>query len=165
MIDRAENIRQLKLRAAMPKEKKQYTIARVSKKRQAALDQEKELRGDNDTIKEQWFKARRPQMTSTCQCGCGNKSQKHDDTFFRGSICHIFPKAIFESVMYHPLNWVERAMFGGCHDNMDQQGLDKWPQMADWEDIKERFHALAPLLTDAERATKFYEQLEKLVYA
>jgi CHASE3 domain sensor protein len=37
--------------------------------------------------------------------------------------------------------------------------------MADWDDIKEKFHQLAPLLTDEERATKFYSTLEKMVYA
>lgn len=164
MNDRADNIRRLKAEAAMPKQKKVYTIPSVSKKKEAQNKAEKELRGDSDTLKEQWFKARRKECTGICQCGCAGNSQKNDDTFFRGSICHIFPKAIFESVMYHPLNWVERAMFGGCHDNMDQQGLDKWPAMADWDDIVEKFHVLAPLLTDEERATKFYQQLEKLVY-
>ena len=66
--------------------------------------------------------------------------------------------------MYHPLNCVERAMYGGCHQNMDNQGMDKWPLFADWEDIKERFHVLAPLLTDQERGIKFYSTLELLIY-
>lgn len=160
-----ENIRAIKAAAGQPKPKKAYQIPKKSKKKIAQEAAEKELRGDNDTLKEQWFKARRKELTGTCQCGCGKPSQKNDDTFFRGSCCHVFPKKDFESVMYHPLNCVERAMYGGCHDNMDNQGLDKWPAMADWEDIKERFYALAPLLTDEERATKFYTQLEKLVYA
>lgn len=43
--------------------------------------------------------------------------------------------------------------------------MDRWPGMADWDDIKTKFHELAPLLTDAERATKFYSTLEKLIYA
>lgn len=159
-----EEIRNIKNKALLPKEEKKYVIPKISKKTQAKKDAEKELRGDNDPLKEQWFKARRIEMVGVCQCGCSAKSQKSDDTFFRGSICHIFPKSVFESVMYHPINWVERAMFGGCHDNMDQQGLDKWPMMADWEDIKDRFHVLAPLLTDEERATKFYSSLEKLIY-
>lgn len=159
-----ENIRRIKEQAKLPKEKKVYRIPKKSAKKLKQEAEEKVLRGDNDTLKEQWFKARRKELTGTCQCGCGQPSQKKDDTFFRGSICHIFPKATFESVMYHKLNWVERAMFGGCHHNMDNQGLDKWPLMADWDDIKERFHELAPLLTDEEKATKFYSKLESLVY-
>lgn len=157
-------IRQLKEQAKLPKEKKRYKIPTKSAKKLKAEAEKKELRGGDDTLKEQWFKARRKELTGTCQCGCGKPSQKKDDMFFRGSCCHVFPKATFESVMYHPLNCVERAMFGGCHHNMDNNGLDKWPLMADWDDIKERFHILAPLLTDEERKTKFYSHLEKLIY-
>lgn len=158
-------IRTLKEKAKLPKVKKAYVIPKVSKKKAAKIAEEKKIRGTDDTLMEQWFKARRKELTGVCQCGCAQKSQKNDDTFFRGSCCHIFPKAIFESVMYHPLNCVERAMFGGCHHNMDNNGIDKWPAMADWEDIKERFYVLAPLLTDEERATKFYSKLESLIYS
>jgi hypothetical protein len=157
-------IRNLKLQAGLPKKKEPYRIPKKSAKKLKREAAEKELRGSDDTLMEQWFKARRKELTGICQCGCAKPSQKKDDTFFRGSCCHIFPKATFLSVMYHPLNCVERAMFGGCHHNMDNQGLDKWQNFADWEDIKERFHVLAPLLTDEERATKFYSKLEQLIY-
>lgn len=163
-MDAADNIRKIKAEAALPKTKKAYRIPAKSKKKIAQEAEEKKVRGDDDTLMEQWFKARRKELTGVCQCGCGKPSQKKDDTFFRGSCCHVFPKATFESVMYHPLNCVERAMFGGCHHNMDNQGLDKWPLMSDWDDIKERFHILAPLLTDEERGHKFYSLLESLIY-
>lgn len=164
MLDRAENIRRIKERAGLPKQKKQYTIPKKSAKKIAQEKAEKDLRGGDDTLLEKWFKARRKQLVGTCQCGCAQPSQKKDDTFFRGSCCHIFPKSIFESVMYHPLNFVERAMYGGCHARFDEGGMDKWPNMADWEDIKEKFHQLAPLLTDQERANKFYHNFEKIIY-
>lgn len=160
-----EEIRRLKAESKFPKIKKVYKLAKKSKKKLAQEAEEKRLRKDDDTLMEKWFKARRKELTGTCQCGCGKPSQKKDDTYFRGSCCHIFPKTTFESVMYHPLNCVERAMFGGCHHNMDNQGLDKWPGFADWDDIKERFHILAPLLTDEERATKFYKILQQLIYS
>lgn len=148
----------------MPREKKQpKPIAKISKKKAAQQKEERELRGGEDTLLEQWFKARRKQLSGICQCGCAKPSQKKDDTFFRGSCCHIFPKASFPSVMYHPMNFVERAMFGGCHEQFDNAGLDKWPNMADFDDIKEKFFVLAPLLTDEERTTKFYQKLESLV--
>lgn len=158
------------LRAREKKEKKKpQPIAKVSEKRAAQLKEEKNLRAGDDTIKEKWFKARRVEMVGTCQCGCGMPSQKNDDLYFRHSAAHIFPKGIFPSVMYHPLNCVERRFWAtsitsACHTNMDEQGLDKWPAMADWEDIREKFFILAPMLTDEERATKFYQKLEKLVY-
>lgn len=112
-----------------------------------------------------WFKNVRKKLTGKCQCGCNSPSSKHDDRYFRHSCCHVFPKSKFESVRTHPSNFVERAFWGGCHTNMDDQSLDKWVNFADWENIKEIFHELAPLLTDQERATKFYSQFEKLVYA
>jgi hypothetical protein len=55
-------------------------------------------------------------------------------------------------------------MFGGCHDKMEPGHLDKWPNMADWQDIREKFFILSPLLTEEERGTKFYKELEWLVY-
>lgn len=163
-MDAADNIRRIKEEAKLPKEKKRYVLAKKSAKKLKQEAQEKKMRGEDDTLMEQWFKARRKELTGICQCGCAQKSQKHDNAFFRGSCCHIFPKSIFESIMYHPLNCVERAMYGGCHFNLDNQGMDKWPSMADWEDIKERFHVLAPLLTDQERSNKFYSKLESLIY-
>jgi hypothetical protein len=159
-----EELRRIREQRDLPKVKKQYKIPKKSKKKLQQEAKERGERGDGDTLMEQWFKARRKELTGTCQCGCGKPSQKKDDTFFRGSCCHVFPKAVFESVMYHPFNCIERAMFGGCHARLDEGGLDKWPHMADWDDIKERFHVLSPLLTDQERTTKFYSKLESLVY-
>lgn len=152
-------------RAREPRGKKvPQPIVKESEKKKAANAEEKKLRNGDDTLMEKWFNARRKQMTGTCQCGCGKPSQKKDDLYFRHSAAHIFPKAQFPSVVYHPFNWVERAFWGGCHTNMDQQGIDQWPNMADFDDIKEKFHTLAPMLTDEERATKFYSRLEELVY-
>jgi len=146
-------------------EKKISKIPAKSKKRMEKEKEQKAALGEDETEKEKWFKARRREMTGICQCGCAAKSSKNDDTYFRHSIAHIFPKAKFLSIALHPLNSVERGFFSGCHGNMDNKGMDLWPQFADFEDIKERFYILAPLLTDAERSSKFYSKLESLVYS
>lgn len=159
-----ENIRRLKEEAKLPKEKKVYRIPKKSEKKKLEEAVEKKSTGEDDTMKEKWFKNRRREMTGTCACGCGQKSQKYDDKHFRSSAAHIFPKSKFESVQYHHLNWVERAAFGGCHSVMDDTSMDRWPQMADWKDIKEKFFTLSTLLSDKERAKKFYHHLEYLVY-
>lgn len=159
-----KEIQELKKNAGLPKPKKKYTIPKISKKRAAQLEEEKNNRNGDDTEKEKWFKLINKKLVGVCQCGCGNKSQKNDELYFRNSCCHIFPKKDFISIMYHPLNYVERAFWGGCHSVMDDTSMDRWPGMADWEDIKEKFHVLAPLLTDEERAKKFYKQLESLIY-
>ena len=160
-------------KARIPREKKRpKPIAKVSKKKQAQQKAEKKERSSEDeTLKERWFKARRREMTGFCGCGCGETSSKNDDVNFRSSIAHIFPKGKdasgkprFPSVMFDPDNWIERRFWGGCHTNMDEAGMDKWPNMEDWPQIKAKIHLLAPKLTDEERATKFYRTLEKLVY-
>jgi hypothetical protein len=47
---------------------------------------------------------------------------------------------------------------------MDNKSIEEWVNMADWDDIKEKFYQLAPLLTEEEKKTKFYSLFEKLVY-
>lgn len=147
-----------------PKEKKVYKLNKISPQK---AEQNKQLalsKGDGDGEKDRWFSARRKELTGTCQCGCARKSSKHEDDFFRSSCCHIFPQRLFASIQLHPLNCVERNFWDGCHTNMDNKSMDLWPKFADWDDIKERFYMLAPLLTDEERAKKFYKHLEKLIY-
>lgn len=150
-----------RLKAARTKRepKTRKPIAKVSDKKKAELAEEKEDRA----AKEAFYRACRRRMTGTCQCGCGQPSQKNSDEHFRGSCAHLFPKRDFRSIKYHPANWVERAQFGGCHTNMDEGGMDKWPNMADWEDIKQRFFVLEPLLTDEEKTRKFYHRLKGLI--
>lgn len=136
-----------------------YRIPRVSKKKAAknrAELPEKEL-------KEAWFAASREEMTGMCQCGCGERSQKLSDQYYRNSACHIFPKRLFKSIQFHRLNRVERAFFGGCHTNMDEQSLDKWPGFADWADIRRKVIELDKHIAPAEKKLKFYNQIMDLV--
>lgn len=158
-----ENIRRIKEQALLPKTKKSYYIPKISAKKAKQLKEQK-LNGSDGEM-DAFFDKMRKRMTGTCQCGCAQPSQKKDDTFFRNCICHIFPKRIFKSIATHELNWVERAFWGGCHGQMDDTSIERWKNYADWDDIKEKFHQLAPLLTDEERATKFYSNLEKLIYS
>lgn len=158
-----DQIRDIKANAGH-KEQKKTGLNRYSKKRLAEMEVQKELRNGDDTLLQKWFKIIRKKLTGICQCGCKKKSQKDDELYFRNSCCHIFPKRDFPSVMYHQLNYVERAFWGGCHSVMDDTSMDRWPEMADWNDIKEKFHELAPLLTDEERTKKFYTHLESLIF-
>lgn len=150
-------------------------VARKNKNNRMAFgrklhEAQKEANPEKD-YKETWFKNTRKKLTGICQCGCGNPSSKNDfigldgkiQSYFRSSCCHIFPKSKFPSIQYHPLNYVERAFWGGCHSFMDDTSMDRWINMADFDDIKTKFYILAPLLTDDERASKFYTRLESLV--
>lgn len=126
---------------------------------------EKKNPGPSKGALNKWFQLIREKLTGTCQCGCGNPSQKDSNEYYRHSCAHIFPKAYFPSVALDPDNYVERAFWGGCHTNMDERGLDKWPAMADWQDIRAKFLRMEPKLTREEKARKFYKKLKKLVYA
>lgn len=160
-----ERMKLIKLGLA-PKEavaKERKPIAKKSAKR---IEQDKldKVNSSNDEL-ELWFKNTRNKLCGFCKCGCNLTSSKNDDKYFKFSCCHIFPKSKFESIKTHPLNFVERAFWGGCHSVMDDTSMDRWKDFADWNDIVEKFHLLAQELTDQERATKFYSHLEKLIYS
>lgn len=144
-------------------------LKKVSDKKAAEMKESKKGLGEDETIKERWFKRRRVEMVGVCQCGCGMPSSRNDDKNFRSSICHIFPQRLFPSIQFHHLNWVERKFWAtqgtsACHSQMDNKSMDLWPNFADWDDIKAKYHELVPLLTDEERKTKFYNHLTFLVY-
>jgi hypothetical protein len=143
----------------LPKQKKLYVIPKKSKKR---IEREKKMLLSDENY-DAWFEERRKDLIGVCQCGCGQKSQKKDDTYYRHCVCHIYPKRLFKSIATHPLNFVERAFWGGCHTNLDEGGMDKWPGMADWDDIKAKVEILEPYLTPEEKATKFYFNLKSLI--
>jgi len=150
----------LKNGTKLPDEKKkQQPIAKQSQK----MKQQKKAEKPDRDAKEVWFAEINNKLTGFCGCGCGEKSSKNDPVYFRHSCAHIFPKNIFKSIRFDPLNYVERNYHNGCHTNMDSRSMDHWPNMEDWETIKDRFRSLAPKLTKAERAHKFYAHLERLI--
>lgn len=155
-----------KLQGPKLPERKQYSIPKKSAKRAALEKAEKEVHITQSTTGkpregdlQQWFKDRRKDMTGTCRCGCGNSTTKDDDKKYKHSCCHIFPKAIFKSVAINPVNFIELSFWDGCHTNFDNMGVDQWPNLECWDEIKHKVQQLAPLLTPAERATKFFQQL------
>ena len=152
-----------KINPKRAEKEKQRTTVIVKPKKAGQFDADKVDGEQEQTEKEKWFALIRTKLVGTCQCGCGQKSQKKDDMYFKSSCCHLFPKKTFKSIMYNEFNYLERAFWGGCHTNLDEQSMDKWVNMADWEDIKAKFYKLSPLLSDKERATKFYSKLEFLV--
>jgi hypothetical protein len=155
-----EDIRKLKREAGIPKAKKFYQMPKVSKKRQKRMAEDNR---PEDVKLDEWFEAIRKKLVGVCQCGCGQPSQKKDDTFYRASICHIFPKAYFKSVATHPLNYVELAFFGGCHTTFDLMGVERWVNMACFDDIKAKVLEMEPYLTPEEKSRKFYKNLMELV--
>ena len=166
-----ERLQKIKL-GQLPKEsgpKPKKPLKRIGNKKAAEMKTSNDAPGGEDQyMKDNWFKRRRLEMVGICQCGYAMPSSKNDDKYFRSSICHIFPQRLFPSIQFHGRNWVERKFWAtrdtsACHAQMDNKSMDLWPKMADWDDIKEKFFILEPLLTDEERKKKFYLHLKKLV--
>jgi 5-methylcytosine-specific restriction endonuclease McrA len=66
-MDRAENLRRIKMESLEPKPKKKYTIPKVSKKRQKKLDENKELiKKDAEFYQEVY--AASPHRCQNCDC-------------------------------------------------------------------------------------------------
>lgn len=147
----------------LPEKKKKHYLPKISKKRKEKLSQQKQQLSGGKSELQSWFDDRQEELTGTCQCGCGRPSSKFDKKNFRSSICHILPQRLFPSVALHPLNFVERNFWEGCHANMDNRSMDLWPNMADWDDIAARVQILAGLLTEKERSKKFFGQIWGLV--
>jgi len=130
---------------AKPEEKKKvYVIPKVSEKKRKAQKKDEEL--------EKWFIDRRIEMTGICQCGCGRRSSKYDDEYFKHSAAHIFPKKNFKSIMYHPLNFIELNFWDGCHTNFDNLGFENCKETNEklWQIVVERFKILYPLMDKSE---------------
>lgn len=137
------------VREPEPKKEKK-PLKPESDKTKAKKAQEKADRGDTDTFKETWFKARRKEMVGTCE-HCGDPSCRDNNDYFRFSIAHILPKNLFESVALHPLNWIELCHFGkSCHTNFDNKMLDIM-DLNCFDTVIERFIAMYPLIDPAER--------------
>jgi hypothetical protein len=132
-----------------------HPIAKKSDKRK-----EKEKAMMNDDTMVVWFEDRRKEMKGTC-AHCGGKSCT-DDKFFKHSIAHILPKALFNSVAHHPSNWIELCFFGNsCHTNMDN-GLLDMTEMNCWDAIVERFQEMYPYIDQKERK-KIPETLKQYI--
>lgn len=99
-----------------------------------------------------WFFERRKEMTGICECGCGQKTSKHDDKYFKFSICHVLPKAKFKSIATNKLNFIELSFFGGCHSTLDDMGYEHCMKTKPvlWEKIVAKFKKLYPFIAESE---------------
>lgn len=111
------------------KEKKRYTIPKVSEKRKKKLA---EQNVSGDSALDIWFEERRREMTGKCFF-CGGKTEKHNDDTYRCSIHHLFEKreTMFPSVATHPENALELCHYGNsCHTNV-HNGRITWELLMD----------------------------------
>lgn len=146
-----EFLRQLKEDRDKPKEKAVYRIPKISKKRAAKIEVEKELNKANGGGElQRWFNERRREMTGFCH-HCNSASCKNDDNYFKFSIGHILPKALFPSVKTHPKNFIELCFWNNsCHSQLDNNMLDLI-DMNCFDEIVTKFVAIYPDIDKKER--------------
>jgi hypothetical protein len=108
------------------------------------------LSGKGGAELQRWFLDRRKGMTGKCS-HCGKPSCKHDDKYFKFSICHILQKAYFPSIATHPKNFIELCFWNNsCHSQMDNKMLDLI-DMACWDEIITKFVAMYPSIAPNEK--------------
>lgn len=131
-------------------DKPKYRIPQQSEKKKNKLKAEK----PETELLEQWFEDREKEQTGFCY-ECGEPSTKGNPEYWKFSICHILPKALFPSVKTHPLNKIEWCYFNKSHHtNADNNGFE-WVKVnmpKSWNFIVSRFKILYPLLTSIEMA-------------
>jgi|SRR5580693_4469369 hypothetical protein len=151
-----EELRRIKEDRDKPKEKKVYRLNKVSPKtleRQAkqaeGVEIGKNLVSGGADLK-RWFEDRRKELTGIC-AHCGGRSCKDSDQYWKFSIAHILPKAIFKSVATYPLNFIELCFFNNsCHTNFDNKTLDIM-DLNCFDTVIQRFVAMYPSIDPKER--------------
>lgn len=120
----------------------------IAKKSAKKIAQEKE----QDKGLNEWFEARRKEMTGRC-AHCGGRTTRDDDKLFKHSIAHLLPKRanMFPSVATHPDNWLELCFFGdSCHTNYDNNILDL-TDLNCFNQAIEKFERIYPAIDKKER--------------
>lgn len=152
--------RQAQIFAGRPlKDKKIYSIPKISEKRKAKLAQEKELRGDGDSEKQKWFKSRIKQMSGHCaETGLATETRIY--RYAINSICHILSQQHCKSVALHPLNWIE--LDPGFHVKFDAMSWEEREKLGCWPVIMERLIMVYPDIIESEKRF-FPESVRKYI--
>ena len=143
-------------------QKKIYTISRKSEKLKAKEKQQRELGTDNEMDK--FFNAMRKKCKGKCLFCNSGTTYKHEE-LWRFAVAHLLPKAKYLSVATNESNWIELCM--QCHRSFDD-GIITYQLLKDskeWDIIKEKLFEILPLTTEEERKTKFYHNLENVIYS
>jgi hypothetical protein len=145
-----EDALHIEVKPSGPKPKK--PLRRVSLKKQREDRQIKKAGGDPGHIAlEKWFENIAKEEAGDCLCWeCGKRVP---DAFIRAAAAHIFPKKHFHSVATHPLNYLILPA-SCCHDRTHK--VHSFKKMVIWSEAVDRFLQFRHLLTQKERALKYY---------
>jgi 5-methylcytosine-specific restriction endonuclease McrA len=130
--------------------KKVYTIPKKSMKRVAQEKLEKELRGDNDTELQRWFKTKIKYSTGHCsECNC--KVEKNVYQYAVMTVAHLLAKNdnCCPSVKTHPQNFI--ILCPDCHNDFDRSTWEEKELMGCWQIVRDRLVMVWPDLAASEQ--------------
>lgn len=146
------------------KEKKIYRIPAISKKRAAQIAEKKIVESDSEL--EKWFEYVATIIRKNPYCwNCGQyipdmvTKDGHlvpTNKFYRAASAHIFPKAHFNSVKLHPLNFLILGAGCGCHDEFDSS-IEKASKMKVWNIAIVRFKSFESQITEGHKYLQLFK--------
>lgn len=141
-----ENIRAIKEAAKLPKQKKIYTIPKLSKKKAAELKEQKVSGKPASKLElDVWFDEIRKKHWGLLKCcSCFECGAAIPMGYSRHATAHLLPKKLFKSVATHELNYLILGAGCGCHAKTDR--VDKFVQMKVWPEAARRIKIMMPLL-------------------
>lgn len=143
------NKRKLGQLPPMEFKKPKKPIPKISAKKKQQDKEERENRGDDDTELVKWFKARiKYSMKGVCE-ETGLKTERGIFKYAIMSCCHILPKRLCKSVMYHPLNFIE--LIPDMHYKFDNISWEEREMWGCWPVVRDRLIGVYPDLAPDER--------------
>ncbi len=81
---------------------------------------------------------------------CWNCGEFIPEQYYRHASAHIFPKAHFESIKTHPLNFLILGAGCGCHHDFDDS-VDKACKMTVWKLAVTRYNSFKDKITETHK--------------
>lgn len=116
-----------------------------------SIENQKETNPDDNsqtTKRKEWFMARVAEMNGNC-AECGAPINKNIFKYAICAVAHILPKSVFDSVQYHPLNWMELGATCGCHSKSET--WSNAVHMKIWPEMVRRFSIFYPFIAKEEQ--------------
>lgn len=125
-------------------------LKKVSDKKKKEIEEEKELRGGDDTDLVRWFKQKIKYSTGHCsECNC--KVEKNIYQYAVMTVAHLLPKRdnMCPSVKTHPQNFI--ILCPDHHRMFDNSNWEEKEMMGCWSIVRDRLVMVYPDLAQDER--------------
>ena len=134
------------LQKAIKKQRKNAAIKDGRALRVLAVTEPEVKAGKDYAELDRWFKDRRKEMVGVCT-ECGKTTSKHNDKYYKWSICHIVPKSLIKSVATNEFNWIELCQ---QHHQEYDNTFDRAAAMMCFGEVKQKFQLFKHLIPPEE---------------